>query len=384
MKNTGFKYLFYLICASISVFIAWKFFLTPLHQPHNREVNYDLYTAFSNYEDSLFDRIALNQNIKKAQEPQKSELNQQITTLEKQLAEREKNLDMTLSQVKKNYHNNALINERIHAFEEWKNQSEEEIITSTTYDSWHLKFLNLQMGITRAIDKAKTGYEDPTAAKNQQILASVPAAEEDLRKHPNDKKLCTVMQQPLADNSHLAAQQIAFFNIGDHYCSHYYADPTAWGEWGKQAQVATHISTQERPAYPTAETAEKTSDTKEAEMNKKYGALPYSKYYTQYVLPRIAKALEILKNSQQNQNICLTASLSTGPRNPEKDAARAAYVQAGKQYCPSNTIQEGYYGTGVTCLAYCDVLCSKGMTCDCVERCKKTRGILFKDDDNNK
>ncbi len=192
------------------------------------------------------------------------------------------------------------------------------------------------------------------------------------------------MQQPLARNSHLAAQQIAFFNIGDQYCSRYYADPAAWGEWGIQAQIATHILTQGRPAYPAAETTEKTVDREEVELNKKYGTLVYSQYYAQYVSPEIPKAIEILKNSKQNQELCLTATLSSGPRNPERDAARAAYVQVGKQYCPSNSIQLGYYGTGVNCLMYCDALCTEGMTCDCVERCKKTPGILFKDDYNNK
>ncbi len=172
---------FYIIWAVIIVFIAWKFIFVPIHQSHKREVRYDVFTAFLQYEDSLFDRIKLNQNIQKVQEPQKSELNRQIPVLEKQLAEREKNLDKTLSQVKKSYPNNALINERIHAFEDWKNQSEKETTASNADALWHLKFLNLQMGITRAIDKAETGYEDPTAAENDKIMALVPGAEQALK-----------------------------------------------------------------------------------------------------------------------------------------------------------------------------------------------------------
>lgn len=101
------------------------------------------------------------------------------------------------------------------------------------------------------------------------------------------------------------------------------------------------------------------SHPKEVFLNQKYGSLPYSQYYNQYVLPLIPKAIEILKNAKKSGNICLIGSLNTGPRNPEKDAERAAFVQAGEKYYPPGALAQGFYATGVVCLTYCDWLCRR-------------------------
>ncbi len=335
--------------------------------------------AFNDYESALYDRVELNQKIEKAPEPQKSQLRQEGAALDQTVVKRGKDLDAALDNIKKYYPHNALIEKRIHDFQDYKNQSEKQILTSTNSE-WDFSFLNLQIGVTKAIDKAETGYEDPMEAENQKIMASVPAAEEALKKHPNDKKLCTVMQQVLVKNPQITAQQIAFFNVGNQYCPRYYADPAAWGEWGIKARPATPTPSK-RPASPVEKTNEEKGNqgnAKQVALNQKYGSLPYPQYYNQYVLPLIPKAIETLKNPQQNKDKCLIGYLNAGPRNPEKDAERAAYTQVGKQYCPPNTIERGFNGTGVMCLAYCDVLCPEGMACDCVERCKKTPGVLFK------
>ena len=369
--------LFYSIWAILLVITAWKLILVPMYQSykyHKQDATYTLTEAFSEYEFVLFDRIELNEKIEKSPESQKTQLRQEASSLDKKVAQRAKDLDTALDKVKKYYPHDVLIKKRIHDFQEWKSQSEKKILQSANSD-WDLPFLKLQIGVTKALDKAETGYEEPATAENEKIMSLVPAAE--------DKKLCTVMQQPLAKDALFEAQQIAFFNVGNQYCSHYYSDSTAWGGWGTKSRIIIPTpSSQERPAYPS----EKPNDEewtknhpKEVSLNEKYGSLPYAQYYNQYVSPLIPKAIETLKNPKENKNICLTGSLSGGPRDPEKDAARAAYVQSGKQYCPPNEIQQGYYGTGVMCLKYCDVLCAEGMTCDCVERCKQTPGVLFKD-----
>ncbi len=41
-------------------------------------------------------------------------------------------------------------------------------------------------------------------------MSLVPKAEQELKNHPNDKKLCNVTQKPLGANPKLEAQQIAF------------------------------------------------------------------------------------------------------------------------------------------------------------------------------
>lgn len=57
------------------------------------------------------------------------------------------------------------------------------------------------------------------------------------------------MQKPLDRTVQLTAQQIAFLNVGDQYCSHYYTDPKAWDEWGIKAEVgSTKTTIQERLA----------------------------------------------------------------------------------------------------------------------------------------
>lgn len=380
--------IFYGIWAILLILVAWKFILVPLYktyQLHKLDASYALTQAFSNYESALFNRIDLNKKIEKASEQQKSQLLQEAPNLDKKVAESAKDLDTALTKIKKYYSKNALVEKRIEAFQEWKNQSEKQIVQSTNSD-WDLPFLNLYIGVNRAINKAETGYEDPTKAENEKIMSLVPAAEQALKNHPNDKKLCTVMQQPLYSldrNLRLSAQQIAFMNVGDQYCSHYYTDRAAWGVWGMKSRVATPPtpSAEERPAYPTAKTIEEKPSTNNIEdsNNQKYGSLPYSQYYNQYVIPLIPKFIETLKNPKENTNMCMTASWSTGARNPERDAARAAYVQAGKQYCPPDTTERGYYTTGVPCLIFCDALCAEGSACDCVERCKQTPGVLFKD-----
>jgi hypothetical protein len=244
MKRYWFNILSCVIWVAIIGFLAWKFIFSPLyqsHQSHKLDASYAVTQAFSQYEEVLFDRIELNLKIEKAPEPQKSQLRQEAPALDKKIAESTKELDKALDKIKKYYPHNGLLEKRIHAFQTWKNQSEKQIVQSTSSD-WDLPFLKLQIGVAKAIDKAQTGYEDPAQAENDKIMALVPAAEQALKKHPNDKKLCTVMQQPLNSlhpNLRLTAQQIAFFNVGDQYCSRYYADPTTWGGWGTKARVIT-------------------------------------------------------------------------------------------------------------------------------------------------
>lgn len=371
MKKHWLNILFYVVLAAAIVFFAWKLIFLPIYQSYQwnkQDASYAVTQAFSQYEDVLFDRMELNQKIEKAPEDQKAQLRQEIPALDKKMEKRTKELDAAFSKIKKYYPHNALIEERIHAFQKWRSQSKKQVMQSIHSD-WDLPFLKLQMGVTRAIDKAQTGYEDPTQAENDKIMSLVPAAEQALKKHPNDKELCTVMQQPLNPLSHnlrLTAQQIAFFNVGDQYCPRYYADSAAWGGWGTKARVMMPMpSFPGRPAYP----AEKLTDE---EWNKGHPE--------QYVLPLIPNAIEVLKNPKKNEDICVAGALSAGPRNPEQDAKRAAFVQMGKKYCPANTLEQGYYATGVACLMICDGLCPEGMVCDCVERCKKTPGVLFKED----
>ncbi len=92
----------------------------------------------------------------------------------------------------------------------------------------------------------------------------------------------------------------------------------------------------------------------------------------------IPQATQEFKNTQTNLNLCMTSEQISGPRNPKKDAERAAYLQGGQNHCLYREIKQNYYKTGVSCLRWCDTLCAQGMTCDCVERCKQTPGVLFK------
>ncbi len=382
MKFTSFKYVTYTILGIVIILAIWVFIARPLYKAHQykkQDATYTLLQAFNQYEDKLFARTALNKKIQQANDAQKSTLLQEIPTLEKNLATQSKALDSALAQVNKYYPSDSLLNKRIAAFQTWKNQSEAKISASTD-NLWDLTFLKLQIGIDNAIDKAETGYEHPVEARNQKIMSLVPAAEEALKKHPNDQRLCTVMQQPLAANPRLTAQQIAFFNLGDQYCPKYYANPASWGGWGTQARVVVPIPSLEgRMAYPEEKAATAKTDEESASLNQKYGSLPYPQYYRDYVLPQIPQAIQKFQDPKQNVNLCFTSSLISGPRNPEQDALRIAFLQVGKQYCSSEALKQDYYTTGVFCLTYCEFLCSPGMTCDCVERCKKTPGVLFKD-----
>ncbi len=383
MKHHWFKHATYTILGIVIILAILDFIIFPLYKEHKYkklDATYTLTQAFSEYEDILFDRTELNKKIQQATDVQKPILQREAPVLEKKLEKRSKDLDNAIKVVKKYYSSDAMLNNRLDNFKAWKDQNEAKISASTD-NKWDLPFLNLQIGISNAIDKAETGYENPKEAENQKVMSLVSKAEEALKKHPNDQHLCTVMQQPLAANPKLTVQQIAFMNVGNRYCPNYYMDTSAWGGWGAKARIFTPTPSLEgREAYPEEKAIpEKNANKEEAFLNQKYGSLPYPEYYFRYVAPRLPGAVQKFQDTKQNANLCLTGAYVGGPRNPDRDALRAAFTQVGKQYCRADLIQKGYYGTGVFCLTYCDVMCSTGMVCDCVERCKLTPGVLFKD-----
>lgn len=110
-------------------------------------------------------------------------------------------------------------------------------MASSDNDEWHLTFSNFVLSLYPAAHEGESGSENPTEVENQKILSLVPEAEQELKKHPNDKKLCNVMQKPLGAHSKLEAQQIAFFNVGSQNCSQYYDKPESWGDWAKKIQM---------------------------------------------------------------------------------------------------------------------------------------------------
>lgn len=247
MKRPWFNIIIAAVWVIVFILIAWTFLLGPAYRSyksHQFDANYAVVQAFNQYGFTLSDLITLNQKIEKAPGPLKAALRQDLTLLQKKFERSSKDLDKALDRIQKYYPFNGLIKKRIQAVEAWKKQSEKQLMVSTDYE-WNLSFLKLQMGVNKALDKAETGYEDPTKAKFEKIMSLVPAAEKALKKHPNDQKLCTVMQQPLdvvTNDPHPTAQQIAFFNVGNQYCTHYYADPEAWGNGGAEAHANVILS----------------------------------------------------------------------------------------------------------------------------------------------
>ena len=330
-----------------------------------------LSTQFFDYEDTLFSITEINQKIEHADtKKEQAPLQQQKNELLKKLQMTGSELNTALSNTQKYY--NPIVVKRIEAFQLWKKENEEKIITQNE-NKWDANFLNLQVAITKAITKEDTGFEEVGEAENHKIMSFVPEAIKKLKSHPNDINLCTVMQQSIHQDPKTTASQIAFFEVGAKYCSQYYSDRTTWGLWGVKNDVKT-------PSAP-----KKTNDPemtqiyqKEYALNKQYGSIPYPVYYTHSVMPLIPQALNTLQNSKENVDVCMRQGRYSGPRDPKQDALRAAFVQIGKNYCKSNLKIAGYYATGVFCLTYCDLLCQPGMVCDCVERCKQTPGVLFK------
>ncbi len=77
-----------------------------------------------------------------------------------------------------------------------------------------------QKEIQQAINIKFTGFKNDTASESAYIEALVPMAIYQLRTHQNDPTLCQVMAKPLSSqNHHLEAQQIAFMQVGNQYCS---------------------------------------------------------------------------------------------------------------------------------------------------------------------
>jgi len=217
-----------------------------------------------------------------------------------------------------------------------------------TFNSYQTKLFNELRQIT--------GYYNITDIKEALIVQDVPKAKAALKAHPNDPKLCMVMNQLDKDRKpEMVAKQIAFIDVGNQYCTDYYHRSEAWGITQASSQGISGAKN-------------------------KYARLSYAKYYHGYVIPLVPDALKKFEDKNNNQFICAIQGIWKGARDPMRDAIRVAYRGQGKHYCPKLTpVQEkDYLRTSYACVVINQYFCDQPNHCDVFERCKPMNGILFK------
>lgn len=195
----------------------------------------------------------------------------------------------------------------------------------------------------------------------------LPYAEQQLKAHQNDASLCLVLQKhmdgslnPSIANAILLAKQIAFMQLGHHYCSAYYDKISTWGNI---ALTSPSLGGQTLASLPSNV--------------QQYYAISYAVYYKKFVLPLIPKATQLLKTKGKKDGYCYTQGRRPTRRNPLDDAIRQAYLQGGWKYCPVNSRQPAADNNGVQCLRTCKYLGVIGYPQDCIEKCKNSPGVLF-------
>lgn len=201
--------------------------------------------------------------------------------------------------------------------------------------------------IQESINKNLIGYSSESEAENAYILLQVPKAISALQQNPNNKKLCQVMQLPLAgDHPDQTAQQIAFMRVGQKYCSDYYSKKSSWG-----ALISD----------------------KSYQGDKSNLKLPYSVYFDKQVKPKIPKAIEYFRHNKKE--ICEVGNFNDNERNSKLDALRQAYLLKRNEFCSKESLNR-YYNTGQSCLVINEFM-SRPNQADFVEKCKETPGVLF-------
>ncbi len=209
--------------------------------------------------------------------------------------------------------------------------------------------------------------DDDVGALTIQLLTY---AEETLKKHPNNTDYCIVLTQtinPLAPPSIkkaiLIAKKMAFIRVGARYCPQYYGKLSAWGgkSLKKRAPIVGNKTVSDLP-----------------KQYQKYYGMSYQKYFEKFVQPLVPKIMVTLKNPKKNKDYCEGRGYFASYRNPLQDAVRQAYILKGKQYCSQKLLKPSPLINGVECLSNCKYLGVLGYPLDCVEKCKDTPGVLFK------
>ena len=296
-----------------------------------------------------------------------------LPQLKKRFQQINQALDKTLQKASHKY--GAPFNEDARQFMAWK-QKQAPLLASGQIDNAHDYFQQWMIPLGRYEDilihdlRQATGIYHLQNKSLATIMAKVPDAEKQLRAHPNDSQLCTVLHDFDPYRAHVSpkkqAQQIAFMRIGNQYCSQYYATKAAW---------------------PSVFTRKKLSDINHQQAVEKnpYHGLSYPQYYRAYVIPRIATLTSAVKNKDQIKTLFVCgfvvpdAGLTSLP-SPERDAARQVYLNIGKHYCPKkNAENKNYLATGLYCLKQVSRFNTNVDGISIIERCKETPGILFDD-----
>ena len=207
------------------------------------------------------------------------------------------------------------------------------------------------------------GFADIDSPKDADVMLAVPKAKQALINHQNDPELCTVMQHWNDRNSfnnkgrQYLAQQIAFFQLGDHFCDLYYHLPSTWG-----------------PLYEGDKSYPKSSNP--------YNKLSYAAYYRQELSPRLPgaiKAAERKLNGPDRYQICGVNPDRgyTSPRNPKVDAERLAHKIVYQRNCRRSAELPSFLNTPLLCLMRAKIMCDSDHKCDTIQRCIKQTKPIF-------
>ncbi len=235
------------------------------------------------------------------------------------------------------------------------------------------KFKILRKNLLNALNQS-SGNQNEFDHRKKAIMALVPDAIRAMKRHPNNKKLCAMMQRFGKTNSPRdIAIQIAFMRIGNRYCASYYHQRAYWPKLSGLKEQLEFF-----PVLTRATMESKKPLQKRILSPNPYRHLSYNAYYKKYVLPLIPKAIQQWKTQDQLLFSCINRNYS-GARNPWKDAKRVAYLKLYHQHCPYHlkNLTDDFNRTPVVCLQHCTLDCDTGEQCDCIERCKDTPGILF-------